>query len=159
MFTPAQPEIFAKISLYITLAQPDFTTLVQFDFRTLHLHNLKSLSTIWFYTTLAQPDFHYIRTTWLRGSTPAQPEIFIFIVKWYISRYTRTPWFSLHLQNIISLAFSFLLCVYVFLYIHISYLYLCLNEVVALWSAMDGDGIKDMAWKNSMRMRNWGGNW
>ena len=70
-----------------------FTKLVQFAFRILHLHNLKSSPTIWFYTTLAQPDFHFIRTTWLRDSALAQPEIFIFMVKvkWYISRYTHTP--------------------------------------------------------------------
>ena len=107
-----------------------FTALVKFDFRIIHLHNLKSLSTIWLYTTLAQPDFHYICTTWFQGSTLAQPEIFISNVKWHISRYTRTPKFYLHSQKIISVAFSFL-CVYVFLHIHISYLYLCLNQVVA----------------------------
>ena len=66
-----------------------FTTLV--DFRILHLHNLKSLSMMWLYPTLAQTDFHYIRTTWLQGYTLAQLEIFIFMVKLHISRYTRTP--------------------------------------------------------------------
>ena len=33
----------------------------------------------------------------------------------------------------ISMAFSFLLCVYVLLHIHNSYLYLCLNQVFALF--------------------------
>ena len=77
-------------SLNLTL-----TTLVQFDFRVLHPHNLKYLLAIWllwFYTTLAQTYFHYICTTWFQGSTLAQPEIFIFMVKWHISSYTRTPW-------------------------------------------------------------------
>ena len=56
-FTPAQPEIFAKISLYTTLAQPDF----------------HYISKIWFQdSTPAQPEIfvddmvvHYTRTTWL----------------------------------------------------------------------------------------------
>ena len=91
----------------------------------LHLHNLKVLSTISLYTTLAQSDFRYIRTTWLQGSTPAQPEsfvddiddIFIFVmVKWYISHCSSIPWFSLHLQNMISVAFSFLLCFLTYTY-------------------------------------------
>ena len=106
---------------------PTFTTSVKFDFRILYQHNLKSLSTIWLYTTLAQPGFHDICTTWFQGSTLAQPEIFISMVKWHISRYTRTLWFLLHSQNMVSVDFSFLLCVYFLTYIHISYLYLCLN--------------------------------
>ena len=72
-----------------------FTILVNFDFRVdfliLHLHNLKSLSTIWLYTALTQPEFHYICPTWFQGSTLAQPEIFIFMIKWYILRHTHTP--------------------------------------------------------------------
>ena len=72
-----------------------FATLVQFTFRVLHLHNLKSLPTISLYTTLAQPDFHYICRTWFQSFTLAQPKIFIFMVKWHISRHTGTPWFSL----------------------------------------------------------------
>ena len=68
-----------------------FNTLVQFDFWILYLHNLKLMSTIWLYTTLAQPNFHYIGTNWFQGPTLAQPEIFIFMVKWHISLHTRTP--------------------------------------------------------------------
>ena len=68
-----------------------FTASAKFDFRILHLHNLKSLSAIWLYTTLAQPGFYDICTTWFQGSTLAQREIFISMVKWHISRYTRSP--------------------------------------------------------------------
>ena len=93
-----------------------FTTSVKFDFSILHPHNLKSLSTTWFYITHAQPDFHNICTIWFQGSTLTQPEIFISIVKWHISRCTRRPWFSLHWQNMISVAFSFLSCVCFFTY-------------------------------------------
>ena len=123
------------------LSENDFKCLHLHNLKSLgryHVHYTRTtwlydISTIWFQdSTPAQPEIfvddmvfqytrttwlHYIRTTWLRSSTPAQPEIFILIVKWYISRYTRTPWFSLHLQNMISLAFSFLLCVYVLLYV------------------------------------------
>ena len=94
-----------------------FTTLIQFDFRLLHLHNLKSLSTIWLYSTLAQPDFHYTCTTWFQRSTLAQPEIFIFMVKWHISRFTRTSWFSLHSENMISVAFFCFVCMFSYIYI------------------------------------------
>ena len=86
-----------------------FTTSVKFDFRILHLHNLKSLLKIWLYTTFAQPGFHDICTTWFQVSTLAQPEIFISMVKWHISRYK--PCFSLHSRNMISMGFSFWLCV------------------------------------------------
>ena len=83
------------------------------------------------YITLVQTDFRYIRTIWFQGSTFAQPEIFIFIVKWHISRNT----FTLHAthnfhyirKNMISVVFPFLLCVNILLHIHISYLYLCLK--------------------------------
>ena len=105
-----------------------FTTSVKFDFRILHLHNLKSLSTIWLYTTLAQPDFHYICTTWFQGSTLAQPEIFISMVKWNISRCTRNPNFHYIRKKWFLWPFSFLLCVcFLTCTVHISYLYLCLN--------------------------------
>ena len=87
-----------------TLAQTDLTTFVHFGFRVLHLHNLKSLPKISLNNTLPQPHFHYICTFWFEGSTLSQPEIFIFMVNWHILRYTRTPWFLLHLQNMISVA-------------------------------------------------------
>ena len=93
-----------------------FTTLVQYNFRVLHLHNLKSLSTVLLYTTLAQPDFHYISTTWFQSSTLVQPEIFIFMVKWDVSLDTRTSLFSLHWQNVIPMAFSLLLCFLTYTY-------------------------------------------
>ena len=68
-FTPAQPKIFAKISLYTTLAQPDFYYISKFDFKILYLHNLKSLSTIWLYTTCSLHLYNlisgfYTCTTW-----------------------------------------------------------------------------------------------
>ena len=88
-----------------------FLTSVKFDFRILHLHNLKSLSTIWLYTTLAQSGFHDICTTWFQGSTLAQPEIFISMVKWHIYATLAHPNFHYIRKNMISVAFSFLLCV------------------------------------------------
>ena len=63
---------------------------------TLHSHNLVL-------TTFVQRDFrvlhlHNLKSLYLMG-------------KWHISSYTHTYWFSLHSQNMISVAFSFLLCV------------------------------------------------
>ena len=72
------------------------------------------------YTTLVQPDFCCICKTWFKLSTVAQPEIFIFMVKWHILHYTCTPWFSLHLQNMISVTYNyyyalcFLICIYIY---------------------------------------------
>ena len=112
MFTPGQPEISAKISLYTTLAQPDFyyinkiwfqdstpaqpeifvddmvdTTLAHPGF-----HNICRISAkISLYTTLAQPDFYYINKIWFQDSTLTQPEIFISMVRWLISRCTPKP--------------------------------------------------------------------
>ena len=98
------------------------TTLLQLDFRVLHLHNLKSFSTTSLCTTHAQPNFHWISRTWFKLSTLMQPEIFIYIVKWHILRYTFTPCFLLYLQNIISVAYdSYYMCVYVFSYIYCIY--------------------------------------
>ena len=49
-----QSRSFHLKSFYATLIQPDFCLA----FRGLHLYNLKSLSTIQFYTTLEQLDSH-----------------------------------------------------------------------------------------------------
>ena len=75
-----------------------YTSLIQPDFRGLHLHNLKSLSVITLYTTIKQLHSHYICTSWFQGSTPAQPEIFVWI--WFYTtleqpdfNYIRTTWF------------------------------------------------------------------
>ena len=65
-----------------------YASLIQPDLRGLHLHNLKSLSAITLYTTIKQLDSHYICTSWFQGSTPAQPEIFLWI--WF---YNMTIWF------------------------------------------------------------------
>ena len=68
-------------------------------------------------TTHAQPNFHCIYKTWYKLSTLAQPEIFIFMVKWHILCYTCTPWFSLHLQNMISVACnSYWVCMFSCIY-------------------------------------------
>ena len=73
-----------------------FVKLIENNFRGLHLHNLKFLLTMSLHTTLAQSHFHYICKISCQGSALVQPEIFIFMLKWHILRYTRTPWFSLH---------------------------------------------------------------
>ena len=46
--------------------------LLESDFRSLHLSNLKPLPTISFYTTHAQADSQYIRPTCCQGSTSTQ---------------------------------------------------------------------------------------
>ena len=126
--------IFAKISFYTTIPQLDF-----YYIPTIWIQGSSPVQSEIFVNdtilciTLAQPDLHYIRTTWFQGNTLAQPEIFIFILKWHISCYTLTPptFIKKTFKNMISLVFSFLLCVHVLLHIHISCLYLCLNQVVA----------------------------
>ena len=114
--TPVQPEIFVSDTILYTLAQPDF-------------HYIRTFQG----STLAQPDFHYIRT--FQGSTLAQPEIFIFMVNDIFQATLVHPNFYYIRKNIISVAFSFLLCMYVLLLMHILYLYLCLNQVVAVLKA------------------------
>ena len=106
------------------------TTFLKLNFRVLHLHNLESLPKISLHTTLAQPDFLYIGTTWFQGSTLVQIEIFIFIVKLHISRYARTPWFSLHSQNMISVAYESCCCVYFLSY---TYFLLIFMSKLSLW--------------------------
>ena len=91
-----------------TLAQPDF-------------HYIRTFQG----STLAQPDFHYIRT--FQGSTLAQPEIFIFMVNDIFQATLAHPNFY-YIRK-------FLLCMYVLLHMHILYLYLCLNQVVAVLKA------------------------
>ena len=70
-FTPAQPEIFAKISLYTTLAQPDFYYISKILFQD---------------STPAQPeifvDVHCTRITWLS----------ITLYKLISGLYTCTTW-------------------------------------------------------------------
>ena len=75
------------------------TTFIQLDHRGLHLHNLKSLLTVSFYTIISQTESHYIRTTWFQRFTPAQPEIFADNITVH---YICTNWFSLYLYNLIS---------------------------------------------------------
>ena len=104
-----------------------FPKLVENDFRGLHLHNLKSLLIISFYTTLAQPESHYICTTWFQRlnlhnlksfliisfyTTFAQPESH-YISTTQFQRFTSVKpeifaddiivhWFLLHSYNLIS---------------------------------------------------------
>ena len=113
--TPAQPEIFPRISLsttltqpvlnlYITLAQPVILPAILF-YATVAQLDSHYIRKTWFqgftpaqpdvfarislYTTLAQPNFYDIRTTWFQSSTPAQPEIFVDDI---IVHYIRTTW-------------------------------------------------------------------
>ena len=51
-----KPEIFVDNIMILT-------TLLQLDFRVLHLHNLKSLPTTSLYTTHAHQNFHCNRKT------------------------------------------------------------------------------------------------
>lgn len=61
--------------------------LLESDFRSLHLSNLKPLPTISFYTTHAQADSQYIRPTCCQGSTSTQSKIFAYDI---IVHYIRT---------------------------------------------------------------------
>ena len=94
------------------------TTFVQLSSRVVYLYNLKFSLPISLFTTLAQPHFLYICTTWYQNSTLAQTEILIFIVNLHTSCYSVIPWFSLHSQNKISVAYVSC-CVYMFSYIYI----------------------------------------
>ena len=118
-FALAQPEIFAEniilhctctiwFSLHLYILISGFYTCTTRNLRrryhcTVHLLNLTVTTFV----------------TWYHSSALAQSEIFIFIVKLHIWHYSLANWFSLHSQNIQSLASLF--CVYVFLHIHISY--------------------------------------
>ena len=61
--------------------------LLESDFRSLHLSNLKPLPTISFYTTHAQADSQYIRPTCCQGSTSTQSKFFAYDI---IVHYIRT---------------------------------------------------------------------
>ena len=120
-------QIFAKISLYTTLAQPDFYYI----------------STIWFQdSTPAQHGIfvgnmivHFIQTIWLSLNSYNLISGFYTCTIWNLYLCAKMAYFTLHLHSLIFGTFAkhgfrgffILLCVYVFLHIHISYLYLCIN--------------------------------
>ena len=91
MFTPGQPEISAKISLYTTLAQPDFYYI----------------SKIWFQdSTPAQPEIfvddmvlHYTRTTWLSQHLHNLISGFYTCINWNLYLYDKVTHFTLHSQE------------------------------------------------------------
>ena len=103
--------------------------------------NLKSLPAISLYSTLEQPIFsvnninaHYTCTTWFslhsyilfHGSTLAQPEILMFMVKYHIFMLifiTFKTWFQ----------WLTILIVHAFLYIHISYFALVFMSKLSLY--------------------------
>ena len=129
-FTIAQHEIFAKISLYTTLAQTNFYYI----------------SKIWFQdSTPAQPEIlvddmvvHYTRTTWLSRHLYNLISGFYTCTTWNLYLYRKVTYFTLHSHTLTFIPFAkhdfrgfFILVVCVFLHIHISYLYLCLNQVAA----------------------------
>ena len=73
--------------------------LVQFDFRVLHLHNLKSLSTIdCVHYTRTTWLFHYIRTTWFQGSNNC--------TTWNLYLYGKMTYFTLHSHNLIFITLT-----------------------------------------------------
>ena len=109
---------------HLSLAQPDFYYISKIWFQDSTPTQPEIFVDVCMYTTLAQPGFHYICTTWFHGSALAQPEI--FMVKWH----TSPALVHLNFLYICKTWFPWLFhscCVYVFLHIHISYLYLCLN--------------------------------
>ena len=126
MFTPGQPEISAKISLYTTLAQPDFYYI----------------NKIWFQdSTPAQPEIfvddmvaHYTRATWLSRHLYNLISGFYIYTTWNLS-FWWSDIFTIHSHTLIFIIFAkhdfrgfFILAAGVFcMYIHISYLTLCLD--------------------------------
>ena len=97
-FTSAQPEIFAKISLYTTLAQPDFYYI----------------SKIWFQdSTPAQPEIfvddmvvHYTRTTWLSRHLYNLISGFYTCTTWNLYLYGKVTYFTLHSHTLIFITFA-----------------------------------------------------
>ena len=97
-FTPAQPEIFAKISLYTTLSQPDFYYI----------------SKIWFQdSTAAQPEIfvddivvHYTRTTWLSWHLYNLISGFYTCTTWNIHLYGKVTYFTLHSHTLVFITFA-----------------------------------------------------
>ena len=121
-FAPAQPEIFTKISLYTTLAQPEFYYISKIWFQILHLHGLKSFLTIWLYITLAQPGFHEICTTWFQGSCTT----------WNLCLYGKVIYFTLPSHTLIFITFPkhdfrgffiLVVCMFSYIYIFRTYIY------------------------------------
>ena len=129
--TPAQSNSLPTKLLNTTFIQPDFFKHSESDFRSLHLHNLESLLRYHFtlhsqnliFTTLLQFDFRVLHLYNLKSLSSLWNDIFHATLAHPNFHYIR--------KNMIPVAFSFLLCVHILLHIHISYLNLCLNQVVA----------------------------
>ena len=109
-FTPTQPEIFSKISLYTTLEQPGFYYI----------------STVWFQDSTSAPPaifvddmaVRYTRTTWLPRHLYNLISCFFTCTTGNLYLYGKVTYFTLHSHTLIfitfakhiSVAFSFLLC-------------------------------------------------
>ena len=123
-FTPAQPEILAKISLYTTLGQADFYYI----------------SKIWFQdSTPAQPEIfvddmvvHYTHTTWLSLHLYNLISGFYTCTTWNLYLYRKLAHFTLHLHTLIFITFAehdlrhfFILavCVFSYIYAFLTYVY------------------------------------
>ena len=105
-----------------------FTTLGKLDFRVQQVYNLKSLSMIRFCTLYSHSLFCTTLYNLISG--------FYTCTTWNLYLYGKMTYFKLHSHTLIFITFaktcfSLLLCLHVLLHIHISYLYLCLNQVVA----------------------------
>ena len=122
-FTPAQPEIFAKISLYTKLVQPDFSYI----------------SKIWFQdSTPAQPEIfgddmvvHYTRTTWLSRHLYNLISGFYTCATWNLYLYGKVTYFTLHSHTLIFITFAkhdfrgfFILVMCFFSYVNIFRIYI-----------------------------------
>ena len=123
-FTPAQPEIFAKISLYTKLVQPDFSYI----------------SKIWFQdSTPAQPEIfgddmvvHYTRTTWLSRHLYNLISGFYTCATWNLYLYGKVTYFTLHSHTLIFITlakhdfrgfFILVVCRFSYIYIFRTYIY------------------------------------
>ena len=97
-FTPVQPEIFVKISLYTTLVQSDFCYI----------------SKIWFQnSTPAQPEIfvddmviHYTRTIWLSWHLHNLISRFYTCTTWNLYLYGKVTYFTLYSHTLIFITLA-----------------------------------------------------
>ena len=108
--------------------------------------NFYYISKIWFQdSTPAQPEIfvddmvvHYTPTTWLSRHLYNLISGFYTCTTWNLCLYGKVTYFTLHSHTLTFTPFAkhdfrgfFILVVCVFLHVHISHLYLCLNQVAA----------------------------
>ena len=117
-FTLAQPEIVAKISLYTTLAQPDFYYIRKIWFQDSTPGQLKIF--------VDDMVVHYTHTTWLSRHLYNFISGFYTCATWNLNLYGKVSYFTLHSHTLIFITSAkhdfcgfFILVVWMFSYIYI----------------------------------------